>query len=163
MEKCRDLGLQFPEITTWIRASKEDFKLVKDLGIRETGILVSCSDYHIFKKMKMTRGEAMKKYLTTVAEAFDAGVMPRCHLEDITRADFYGFVVPFAHGTDETEREESGHSHANPRLRYAWATACRIPRCVAARAACRASFTACSIIPNVPSRLSGMARPQRFL
>ena len=25
----------------------------------------------------------------------DAGVMPRCHLEDITRADFYGFVVPF--------------------------------------------------------------------
>ena len=95
VEKCRDLGLQFPEITTWIRASKEDFKLVKDLGIRETGILVSCSDYHIFKKMKMTRGEAMKKYLTTVAEAFEAGVMPRCHLEDITRADFYGFVVPF--------------------------------------------------------------------
>jgi isopropylmalate/homocitrate/citramalate synthase len=30
-----------------------------------------------------------------VAEAFEAGVMPRCHLEDITRADFYGFVVPF--------------------------------------------------------------------
>ncbi|MBO5306181.1 MAG: 2-isopropylmalate synthase, partial [Clostridia bacterium] len=28
-------------------------------------------------------------------EAFEAGVMPRCHLEDITRADFYGFVVPF--------------------------------------------------------------------
>ena len=24
-----------------------------------------------------------------------SGVMPRCHLEDITRADFYGFVVPF--------------------------------------------------------------------
>ena len=51
IEKCMDLGLQFPEITTWIRASKEDFKLVRDLGIRETGILVSCSDYHIFKKL----------------------------------------------------------------------------------------------------------------
>ena len=93
--KCQELGLKFPEITTWIRASKEDFKLVKDLGIRETGILVSCSDYHIFKKLKKTRKQAMDGYLAAVAEAFEAGVMPRCHLEDITRADFYGFVVPF--------------------------------------------------------------------
>ena len=93
--RCQDLGLKFPEITTWIRANKEDFKLVKDLGIRETGILVSCSDYHIFKKMNMTRKQAMDLYLSTVKMAFDAGVMPRCHLEDITRADFYGFVVPF--------------------------------------------------------------------
>ena len=93
--KCQELGLKFPEITTWIRASKEDFKLVRDLGIRETGILVSCSDYHIFKKLKKTRKEAMDGYLAAVAEAFEAGVMPRCHLEDITRADFYGFVVPF--------------------------------------------------------------------
>lgn len=93
--KCQELGLKFPEITTWIRASKEDFKLVKDLGIRETGILVSCSDYHIFKKLKKTRRQAMDSYLAAVAEAFEAGVMPRCHLEDITRADFYGFVVPF--------------------------------------------------------------------
>ncbi|MEE1185516.1 MAG: 2-isopropylmalate synthase, partial [Acutalibacteraceae bacterium] len=93
--RCQDLGLKFPEITTWIRATKEDFKLVRDLGIRETGILVSCSDYHIFKKLKKTRKQAMDGYLSAVAEAFEAGVMPRCHLEDITRADFYGFVVPF--------------------------------------------------------------------
>lgn len=93
--KCQELGLKFPEITTWIRANKEDFKLVKDLGIRETGILVSCSDYHIFKKLRMTRKQAMDTYLAAVAQAFEAGVMPRCHLEDITRADFYGFVVPF--------------------------------------------------------------------
>ena len=95
VQKCQELGLKFPEITTWIRANKEDFKLVKDLGIRETGILVSCSDYHIFKKLKMTRKQAMDTYLAAVAQAFEAGVMPRCHLEDITRADFYGFVVPF--------------------------------------------------------------------
>ncbi len=93
--KCQELGLKFPEITTWIRANKEDFKLVRDLGIRETGILVSCSDYHIFKKLKMTRRQALDTYLAAVSEAFEAGVMPRCHLEDITRADFYGFVVPF--------------------------------------------------------------------
>ncbi len=95
LEKCRELGLKFPEITTWIRANKEDFKLVKGLGIRETGILVSCSDYHIFKKLKMTRKQVMEHYLSAVSLAFEAGVMPRCHLEDITRADFYGFVVPF--------------------------------------------------------------------
>lgn len=95
LEKCRELGLKFPEITTWIRATKEDFKKVKELGIRETGILVSCSDYHIFKKMGMTRKQAMEYYLATIKDAFDADVMPRCHLEDITRADIYGFVVPF--------------------------------------------------------------------
>ena len=95
IQECMDLGYRFPEITTWIRATREDFKLVKDLGIRETGILVSCSDYHIFKKMQMSRKQCMEYYLKTVADAFEAGVMPRCHLEDITRADFYGFVVPF--------------------------------------------------------------------
>ena len=95
LEKCLSLDLKFPEITSWIRASKEDFRLVRDLGLRETGILVSCSDYHIFKKMKMTRKQALDHYLATVADAFEAGVIPRCHLEDITRADFYGFVVPF--------------------------------------------------------------------
>ena len=95
IERCRDLGLRFPEITTWIRASREDFRAVRELGIQETGILVSCSDYHIFKKLKLSRRQAMDRYLATVKDAFDAGVMPRCHLEDITRADFYGFVVPF--------------------------------------------------------------------
>ena len=105
LQKCQELGLKFPEITTWIRASKEDFKLVKDLGIRETGILVSCSDYHIFKKLKMSRKQAMDHYLAAVSEAFDAGVMPRCHLEDITRADFYGFVVPFVNALMELSRQ----------------------------------------------------------
>ena len=103
--QCQELGLKFPEITTWIRASKEDFKLVRNLGIRETGILVSCSDYHIFNKMKMTRKECMNYYLQTVAEAFEAGVMPRCHLEDITRADFYGFVVPFVNELMKMSRD----------------------------------------------------------
>ena len=105
LEKCRELNLKFPEITSWIRASKEDFKLVKDLGIRETGILVSCSDYHIFKKMKMTRKQALDFYLGTVKDAFDAGVIPRCHLEDITRADFYGFVVPFVNELQQLSQE----------------------------------------------------------
>ena len=103
--RCMDLGYEFPEITTWIRAKKEDFALVRELGIRETGILVSCSDYHIFKKLGLSRGEALEHYLGVVKRAFDAGIRPRCHLEDITRADFYGFVVPFVNELHELSRE----------------------------------------------------------
>lgn len=96
LDKCLERGYTFPEITTWIRATKSDFKLVKDIGIKETGILVSCSDYHIFKKLNMTRKQALDHYLSVVSDAIEAGVNPRCHFEDITRADFFGFVVPFA-------------------------------------------------------------------
>ena len=93
---CQDLGYKFPEITGWIRAKKEDFQLAKDMGLKECGILVICSDYHIFKKLKMTRAQAMDSYLGIVKDALNAGIKPRCHFEDITRADFYGFVAPFA-------------------------------------------------------------------
>lgn len=96
LRACQELGLEFPEITTWIRANEKDFQLVKEAGVKETGILVSCSDYHIFKKMNMTRRQAMEMYLRTVRSALDLGIVPRCHFEDLTRADFYGFVVPFA-------------------------------------------------------------------
>lgn len=105
VEKCMELGLRFPEITTWIRAKKEDFKLVHDIGVKETGILVSCSDYHIFSKLGMTRRQAMEHYLSVISDAFEAGVMPRCHLEDITRADFYGFVVPFVKAIQDMAHE----------------------------------------------------------
>ena len=105
VERCLDLGYEFPEVTTWIRAKREDFKLVHDIGIKETGILVSCSDYHIFKKLGLTRREALDHYLGVVKEAFAAGIRPRCHLEDITRADFYGFVVPFVNELNELSLE----------------------------------------------------------
>ena len=53
VEMCQNLGYDFPEITSWIRANEKDFALVKEMNIKETGILVSCSDYHIFKKMHL--------------------------------------------------------------------------------------------------------------
>ena len=96
VDKCLELGYKFPQITSWIRANEKDFELVKSLGLKETGILVSCSDYHIFKKMNMTRAQAMDKYLAIIKMALDKGIVPRCHFEDITRADYFGFVVPFA-------------------------------------------------------------------
>jgi isopropylmalate/homocitrate/citramalate synthase len=96
VEKCLELGYEFPEVTSWIRANEKDFELVKNMGLKETGILVSCSDYHIFKKMNLTRKQAMDKYLGIVKAALEHGITPRCHFEDITRADIYGFVIPFA-------------------------------------------------------------------
>ncbi len=104
LEKCMELGFEFPEITTWIRASKQDFELVKNIGVKETGVLVSCSDYHIFNKMHLTRRQALDKYLGIVKDCIDAGLRPRCHLEDITRADFYGFVIPFCSALMELSR-----------------------------------------------------------
>jgi len=97
IDKVMSLGYQYPEVTGWVRAHKEDLAMVRDLGLKETGILTSISDYHIFLKLKTTRKAAMERYLRIVRDAIEFGITPRCHLEDVTRADFYGFVVPFAH------------------------------------------------------------------
>ena len=96
VEACVDLGFDYPQVTGWIRAVKSDFKLVKEMGLKETGILTSCSDYHVFLKLKKTRKQAMEQYLDIVRSALEEGIRPRCHFEDVTRADFYGFVVPFS-------------------------------------------------------------------
>ena len=96
VEKCLSLGLRYPEITGWIRATKEDIKLVKEAGLKETGLLTSVSDYHIFLKLNKNRRQAMDNYLGIVKSVLDLGIIPRCHFEDVTRADVYGFCVPFA-------------------------------------------------------------------
>lgn len=103
--QCMELGYEFPEVTSWIRASKKDFEMVKEIGVKETGILVSCSDYHIFNKLHMTRRQAIDHYLKVVRECLETGVRPRCHFEDITRADFYGFVVPFVSELTKLSKE----------------------------------------------------------
>lgn len=96
VELCKARGYKFPEVTGWIRAVAADFKLVKEMGLAETGILTSASDYHIFLKLKKTRAQAMQSYLDIAKAALDSGIKPRCHFEDVTRADFDGFILPFA-------------------------------------------------------------------
>ncbi len=97
IDKVKSLGYHFPEVTGWIRAHKKDLMLAKELGMKETGILTSASDYHIYLKLKMDRKQVIEEYTAIVKEALNLGIIPRCHFEDATRADFYGFVVPFAH------------------------------------------------------------------
>jgi isopropylmalate/homocitrate/citramalate synthase len=96
VERCLAKAYQYPEITAWIRAVEQDLDLVLEMGLRETGILTSVSDYHIFYKLNSSRAKIMEKYLAIVRTALDKGITPRCHFEDITRSDIYGFCVPFA-------------------------------------------------------------------
>lgn len=97
LEVCLSKGYRYPEITGWIRAVPADFELVKRAGLKETGILTSISDYHIFLKLKKRRSEAIDDYLSIVKAAANAGLSAvRCHFEDVTRADFWGCVLPYA-------------------------------------------------------------------
>jgi len=106
LDRCRALGHRYPECTGWIRAVKGDFRLVKEAGLKETGMLTSCSDYHIFQKLKFpSRQACMDSYCEVVDAALEAGVRPRCHLEDITRADIEGFVLPFVDRLMEMTRD----------------------------------------------------------
>jgi isopropylmalate/homocitrate/citramalate synthase len=107
VERCLAKGYRYPEITAWIRAVEQDLDLVLDMGLKETGILTSVSDYHIFFKLNSSRAKIMEKYLAIVKAALEKGITPRCHFEDITRADIYGFCVPFAIELMKL-REESG-------------------------------------------------------
>jgi len=94
-----------PEVTTWMRASLDDLKAVASTGVKETGILVSASDYHIYLKMNRTRRQALDDYGKVVRAVIDAGIRPRCHLEDLTRADLDGFVAPLVESLREIGRE----------------------------------------------------------
>lgn len=105
VEKCMDLEFDYPEITGWIRADPNDLKLVKEMGLAETGVLTSVSDYHIFLKLGLSRAKAKERYLKIVREAMELGIVPRCHFEDVTRSDIYGFVVPFAQELKEMSEQ----------------------------------------------------------
>ncbi|GGL15424.1 HMGL-related enzyme [Deinococcus radiotolerans] len=83
------------EPTTWIRATRKDADLVAGLGVRETGMLASASDYHTFHKFTPGgRAQAARTYLDAVQAVLDVGLRPRLHLEDATRAP-REFILPF--------------------------------------------------------------------
>jgi len=105
VEGCRELGLRYPEITGWMRAEPGDFRLVREMGLGETGILTSCSDYHIYYKLRKDRRKAFDDYIRIVEAAIEAGVRVRCHLEDVTRADIEGFVLPFVQKLTEISEQ----------------------------------------------------------
>src|SRR6185436_9664085 len=89
------------EPTTWIRATAKDVALIGSLGVRETGMLASASDYHTFHKFKPGgRNQAAQTYLDAVRVTVEAGIRPRLHLEDATRAPM-DFIAPFIEAVQE--------------------------------------------------------------
>lgn len=90
-----ELGARYPEPIGWIRASLDELKLVINAGLHETTILTSISDFHIRYKFGLDRQKVIDKYLEVVEAAMRNGIVPRCTLEDITRADLDKVVVPF--------------------------------------------------------------------
>jgi citrate (Re)-synthase len=117
LDRCRALGHRYPECTGWIRADKGDFRLVREMGLKETGVLTSCSDYHIFEKLKFkSRRQCLDAYCEIVDAAYEAGVRPRCHMEDVTRADIEGFLLPFAERLMRMSEQVPDHMAVKIRL-----------------------------------------------
>ncbi len=96
VEACLEKEYRYPEITGWIRANTHDLDLVYKAGLKETGMLTSVSDYHLYLKLGKDRKKAARDYLQVVEKSLEYGIIPRCHFEDITRADIYGFCIPLA-------------------------------------------------------------------
>jgi isopropylmalate/homocitrate/citramalate synthase len=95
------------EPTTWIRASATDAALVREIGVRETGMLASASDYHTFYKFTPGgRRSAASSYLDAVRAVLDSGLRPRLHLEDATRAP-REFILPFVEAVQEVASDYS--------------------------------------------------------
>lgn len=105
IDVCRARGYRSPRVTAWIRANKEDLRLARDMEFDETGMLTSVSDYHIFLKLGKTRREALDMYTGLAEQALEWGIIPRCHFEDVTRADIYGFCLPLAQRLMELSRQ----------------------------------------------------------
>ena len=86
-------------MTTWTRATPKDIKLLVEVSqgkVKETGMLASASDHHIFDKLNYaSKEDAIEKYLQPIVTALENNIIPRVHLEDCTRADIYGWVIPF--------------------------------------------------------------------
>ncbi|MBI2190618.1 MAG: 2-isopropylmalate synthase [Planctomycetes bacterium] len=116
VDACRAQGHAYPEITGWIRAHEGDFRLVKEMKLAETGMLTSCSDYHIFYKLKMDRRKALDFYVHMAEQAIANGIRPRLHLEDVTRADIPGFVIPYVQRLMRLSESAPEHLKAKVRL-----------------------------------------------
>ena len=112
LEKLLERGYDFPRVTTWTRATPKDIRdLVQISGgkVKETGMLVPCSDHHIFDRLGFrSKEEAVERQLAPILTACEHDITPRVHLEDATRSDVEGWVVPFMRRVME---ETQGRAH----------------------------------------------------
>ncbi len=105
IEKITNLNYDFPRPIGWIRARTEDVDLLLRTALRWTVMLCSISDYHIHHKLGTTRARAVENYLKTVRYALEKGISLKVSLEDITRADMNGLVIPFVNALMDVAEE----------------------------------------------------------
>jgi len=114
--------------------------------MRETGMLASASDYHTFHKFKPGgRKQAAQVYLEAVQVTLEAGIRPRLHLEDATRAPM-DFMLPFIEAVMALAAPYGPDLRPKFRAATRWASACPM-RTWPCLGACRA-FSARSVRPG---------------
>jgi isopropylmalate/homocitrate/citramalate synthase len=99
LEKLLERGYEFPRVTSWTRATPKDIRDLVQVSsgqVKETGMLASASDHHIFDRLAFrSKEDAVERYLAPILTACEHGIVPRVHLEDATRSDVEGWVIPF--------------------------------------------------------------------
>jgi isopropylmalate/homocitrate/citramalate synthase len=111
-----ELGYNYPRVVGWIRASRSDLSLVSEARLEETVVPTSISDYHLYYKLGLSRGEALERYLGIISEAYGRGLTVKCALEDVTRAD-PSFVALFPERYLELAEREGFEAFSNRRRR----------------------------------------------
>jgi len=111
LERCLERDYRYPMITAFVdgplfaagpaagtaldeESGAPGFATIKSLGLREVGFRVPASDYQIALRHGKSRREVQAATVRRVRAALEEGLVPRCHLQDITRADIFGFVIP---------------------------------------------------------------------
>jgi len=95
VRRIKGLGFDYPKPTGWIRATMNDAALVLEEKLDEATVLCSISDYHISAKFGLSRSQVLSKYLEVNEFLLKNGIVPKATLEDTTRADIEGVVIPF--------------------------------------------------------------------
>jgi len=95
IKRVKSLGVEYPKPVAWIRATMSDLKLALENKMDKVVMLTSISDYHIYYKFRLSKRQVLEKYLSVIDEAFKNGIAVRATLEDSTRANVYGTLIPF--------------------------------------------------------------------
>ena len=103
----------------------------------------------------------MDAYCEVVDAAFEAGVRPRCHLEDVTRADIEGFVLPFVERLMRMSEQVPEEKSVKIRLCDTMGFGLSFPGVELPRSIPKLIYKLNQEV-GVPSEPAGVARPQRL-
>ena len=92
---ARQMHQPMPAISRGLRQMEQTGHIVRETDPkdrRKTLVRITPAG----ERARKANEQAMNDYLKVVTKALEWGIVPRCHFEDVTRADIYGFCLPFA-------------------------------------------------------------------